>query len=127
MVLFLNYLPLIVSIIFAFIGMKLWEKHTGNRKLQVRKALYVVAGWLGTLLLLTALTNTYFPKGTPARMVVPVFEEPAEDVVIQDRLRGPAKTAEQSEADFQQMVDWRQAKADREAAKAKREQATAEK
>lgn len=121
MVLFLNYLPLLLVVLFLFIAYKVNVKHKGNTKLQLRYTAFTVLGFLAAYTVLTALNITYFPKGTPASLDNPVIEAPAEEVVIQDRLLNTKKAPEKSKEDFDNMVDWRKAKADRDAARAERE------
>lgn len=119
MVLFLNYVPFFIFALTLFVLFKQFQKHKTKDKLWLALRLFNVA-LLGIALWIAVgvIQTSYMPKNVPDRLPTPEFAEPEEKSnEIRDIQRKPPMNAEQSKAHFDEMVDWRKHKAEREAAK----------
>lgn len=112
MVLLLNYLPYIILAIAAYIGYKQFKKHKDDTTKKYERLIQVALGTITIQIILMALTASYMPKGSVAKLGNPTFDIPEYNAPqIEDRLRKPVKTAEEAKKDFDEMVDWRKSKA----------------
>lgn len=108
MTLFLNYLPYIVLIVGAYIFYKQWVKYAGDRNMQYRRMIQIVLGVVAILFVIMALSPTYSPTLRSERVSNPSFYIPSNDVPpVQNRLRQPARTGEESQERFEEITDWR--------------------
>lgn len=118
MVLFLNYLPYLFIMLGIYLCFFFANKYRGTDKVGksiVITILCTIASWV----ILSALTASYMPKGTVARIPPPDFTQDTANEdrpKIQNRLLNTTKPADETQKAFDEMTDWRAAKKEREAA-----------
>ena len=106
MVVLLNYLPLLITLVFAPIVIWLMAKEKWKSAAVLG---CLTAAALGVIM---ALTPSYLPKGEVGRMDVPPFEK--KDFEMEDRLRYPAETeAERAERNKEMFDAVEQAKGEK--------------
>lgn len=115
MILFLNYLPYLITALGIYLCFYFAKKHKGTDKVGKRIVQTIIATIVAWFVLI-GLTNSYIPKGTVPRIAVPDYtpDLSVEQPKVENRLLNTVKPKEQAQADFDTMVDWRAAKAARE-------------
>lgn len=94
MVLFLNFLPIIVIILFI-IGASILHK---KNRLAIGTGIFMLISCFSVLMLLNAVTPSYLPKGKSQGLSNPQFE--ASDAKIEDRNLKPSMTEEERKRSF---------------------------
>jgi len=94
MVLFLNFLPIIVVILFIIGAYALHKK----AKLTIGKGVLLLISCFSSLMLLNAISPSYLPKGKPHGLSNPAFE--TTDAKIEDRNLKPSMTEEERKRSF---------------------------
>lgn len=119
MVLLLNYLNPLIMAVTIFLFYKSWstwkkEKLWATTQIGRDNATDKFVGRMWKIAIVAAvlmfavklMPSSYGYKGGVERLPVPTFEK-RDDLVVQDRLRKPAKADEEAKRDFDKMVDWR--------------------
>lgn len=114
LVLFLNYLPWIVLFVSVYVAYYFYKKYKDDKHTQLKRLGQTFFGFVFIQVTLMALTAGFIPKAGVPQFYNPTFEEAPESVTIQDNLRSPVRTADESEKRFNELIDWRAAKAARE-------------
>lgn len=99
MILFLNYLPAIISALAILLTAYFLKKR------KYEKAIVSFCCGLGLAFITMIYFTSYGPKGTVAVSQPPPFEEV--DAPVENRLRQPAKTDEQRREDYYELTDWK--------------------
>jgi hypothetical protein len=94
MVLFFNFLPIIVLILFIISAYVLHSK----KKLTIGKSMFLLVTCFTTLILLNAITPSYLPKGKSQGLSNPVFEKSTAEIT--DRNRKPEMTETERKSEF---------------------------
>lgn len=112
-ILLFNYAPALLALLvflaavyifYTFVNTSAVDEKAG-RKLWKRMAGLVLVAIL-LKIFVPAFNNSIIPEANVPRLPVPEFEQ-RDDLVVEDRLKRPAKTEEERQRDFDKMVDWR--------------------
>lgn len=120
MVLLLNYLPYLIIALGLYLCYRASVKHKGTDKVGKRIVLWLALTIIAVFAL-RIVGTTYLGKEVGAKLDTPTVDELATEAEeappIRDIQRKPTQTAEESKKSFDEMVDWRKHKAEREKAK----------
>lgn len=117
MVLLLNYLPFILTLVFAYFAWRYITKEPVTPRRILIGLFGCVAAIFLTFIILTAVSNSYIGKddNLSSRLPTPTVEETEiaaqEAPATRDIQRKPELT---SKEEFNEMTDWRAQKAERE-------------
>lgn len=110
MILLLNYLPYLIIALGVYLCYRATIKHKGTDKVGKRIVMWVALTIL-SIFLVKVISTTYIGKPVGERLAVPTIGQLESEVTeappIQDRLRKPALTAEESKALHDESMDWR--------------------
>lgn len=99
MVLFFNFLPIIVVILFIIASYVLHKK----AKLTIGAGILLLISCFSSLMLLNAISPSYLPKGKSHGLSNPAFEH--SDTKIEDRNLKPSMTEEERTRSFDEKFD----------------------